>query len=228
MSAMRAGPWSRRRLLTSAATTAAVLPFRWRPPADGRPPEHEDTPAGAVARLLAGNRRFVDGRPRAPRHQRARRSETVQRQAPFAAVLGCSDSRVPHEIVFDQGFGDLFVVRLAGNVATSESVASLEFAAALLDVRAIVVLGHTRCGAVDAVLATRPADGRVGILHQHIAPGLDASRHDLVRAVEDNARAQRRKLLAESPVLADRVARQTLAVEAAVYDLSAGTVRVLT
>ena len=225
MSAMHEGPWSRRRMLT--ATAAAVPPFARRVRAD-RPPEHDDTPAGAVERLLAGNRRFVEGHPLAPHRDRARRSEIVQRKAPFAAVLGCSDSRVPHEIVFGQGFGDLFVVRLAGNVATPESVASLEFAAALLDVRAIVVLGHTRCGAVDAVLAAWPADGRVGLLHQHIAPGLEASRHDLARVVEDNARAQRRKLLAGSPVLADRVARQTLAVEAAVYDLAAGTVRVLT
>jgi carbonic anhydrase len=97
-----------------------------------------------------------------------------------------------------------------------------------LAVPAIVVLGHTRCGAVEAALAGRKVDGQISVLYQHIAPGIDRAHAELDRAVENNARGQRRKLLDGSPVLADRLARRKLVVEAAVYDLVTGSVRILT
>src|SRR5262247_752043 len=103
----------------------------------------------ALERLIAGNRRFVDG----PRNydtpsNRARRQELTGGQEPFAIVLGCSDSRVPAEIVFDQSLGDLFVIRVAGNIVAASQVGSVEFAAERFGARLVVVLGHTRCGAV--------------------------------------------------------------------------------
>ena len=107
----------------------------------------------ALERLREGNRRFVRGEAgRVPVLDPSQKEELVEGQAPFAVILGCSDSRVPAEIVFDQGLGDLFVVRVAGNIAAPSQVGSVEFAAAKFGSRLVVVLGHTRCGAVGATL----------------------------------------------------------------------------
>jgi carbonic anhydrase len=105
----------------------------------------------ALARLKSGNRRFVDDRTTAYTNQ-ARRTALVEGQEPFAIVLGCSDSRVPAELVFDQGFGDLFVIRVAGNIVAPSQVGSVEFAAAQFGTRLVVVMGHSQCGAVTATL----------------------------------------------------------------------------
>lgn len=119
-----------------------------------------DTPGDALAALMAGNRRFVDGAVTEPHRNLARLREIAPKQSPFAAVLECADSRVPVELLFDQGFGDLFVVRNAGNVVTSEEIASLEFSALVLGARLVLVLGHSGCGAVKATLAGEPVPGR--------------------------------------------------------------------
>jgi carbonic anhydrase len=105
----------------------------------------------ALARLREGNRRFVANLSAAPTDQ-ARRNELVSGQEPFAIILGCSDSRVPAELVFDQGFGDLFVIRVAGNIVAPSQIGSVEFAAARFHTRLVVVLGHSQCGAITATL----------------------------------------------------------------------------
>src|SRR6186713_3473744 len=102
----------------------------------------------ALARLREGNRRFVANLSAAPTDYQARRAELVSGQEPFAIVLGCSDSRVPAEIVFDQGLGDLFVIRVAGNVVFPSQVGSVEFAAERFHTRLVIVLGHSQCGAI--------------------------------------------------------------------------------
>ena len=185
------------------------------------------SPAAAVAQLLEGNQRFVDGKPIAPHRDRARLLSTSARQAPFAAILACSDSRLPVEIVFDQGFGDLFVVRLAGNIATPESLASLEFGSLVLGARAIVVLGHTRCGAVEAALSGKPVPGQISALYQHIAPGLDPAQHEVDLAVETNVRTQLKKLTSGSTVIADLLRSDQITAVGMVYDLPTGKVRAL-
>ena len=107
----------------------------------------------ALARLRDGNRRFVaDDRATTPLASQARRTELVAGQEPFAIILGCSDSRVPAELVFDQGLGDLFVIRVAGNIVAPSQVGSVEFAAARFGTRLVVVLGHSQCGAIVATL----------------------------------------------------------------------------
>jgi carbonic anhydrase len=117
--------------------------------------------ATALERLRAGNRRFVEDL-RRNQSNRERRSALTTGQEPFATVLGCSDSRVPAEIVFDQGLGDLFVIRVAGNIVAPSQVASIEFAAARFGTRLVVILGHSQCGAIQAALEelARPADAR--------------------------------------------------------------------
>src|SRR5262245_57364143 len=106
----------------------------------------------ALARLYEGNRRFVAGHSTTSLSSAARRSSLVERQEPFAIILGCSDSRVPAELVFDQGFGDLFVIRVAGNIVAPSQVGSVEFAASRFSTRLVVVLGHSQCGAIAATL----------------------------------------------------------------------------
>src|SRR5215510_586656 len=106
----------------------------------------------ALARLYEGNRRFVAGHSTTSLSSAARRSSLVERQEPFAIILGCSDSRVPAELVFDQGFGDLFVIRVAGNIVAPSQVGSVEFAASRFGTRLVVVVGHSQCGAVSATV----------------------------------------------------------------------------
>jgi carbonic anhydrase len=109
-----------------------------------------ETPEEAMKLLIDGNRRFAEGKTISSNRDMSRVREVANGQKPFAAFLGCADSRVPIEIVFDQGFGDLFVTRIAGNVASSENIGSLEFGTKILGAKVLYVLGHTRCGAVRA------------------------------------------------------------------------------
>src|SRR5689334_20446091 len=119
----------------------------------------------ALKRLREGNRRFASNTPAVSTLSLIRRDELIGRQEPFAIVLGCSDSRVPAEIIFDQGLGDLFVIRVAGNVVAPSGVGSVEFAAARFGTRLVVVVGHSRCGAVLATLEElrRPSDPSRGL-----------------------------------------------------------------
>ena len=194
----------------------------------------------ALARLRAGNARFVAGlRGQAPTlSDAARRSELVEGQTPFAIVLGCSDSRVPAEIVFDQGLGDLFVIRVAGNIVAPSQIGSVEFAADRFGTRLVVVLGHSRCGAVQATLEEleRPSEQRspnlaaiVDRIRPAVAPLLDAGlsgdpEHLMAQAVRANIRAAAHQLRHGSAILESLIERQGLRVVGAEYSLETGRV----
>lgn len=193
----------------------------------------------ALERLREGNRRFVSGLQTGDSLTgSARRGELLVGQAPFAIVLGCSDSRVPVEIVFDQGLGDLFVVRVAGNVAAPSQVGSIELAAERYGARLVVVLGHSRCGAVLATLeALRqpavPQSPNVRSIVDRVRPSvealptadLDRDRDALVRdAIRANVRASADHLRRGSAVLRRLVQEDGLVIVGAEYSLETGTV----
>lgn len=181
-------------------------------------------PRQALELLYEGNRRFVAGETIEPRRNSARLQEIATVQTPFAAFLGCADSRVPIEIVFDQGFGDLFVNRIAGNVATSETIGSLEFGTGVLGAKVLYVLGHTACGAVTATMKRQPVPGQISSLFQHIRPAVKVAGGDLEAAVRENVRIQAETLAEASPVIAELVEQGRLIVAGGVYDLGTGRV----
>jgi carbonic anhydrase len=197
-------------------------------------PAHE-----ALARLQDGNRRFVNDAARSDAlTSQSRRAELAARQQPFAIVLGCSDSRVPAEIVFDQGLGDLFVIRVAGNIVAPSQIGSVEFAAAQYDTRLVVVLGHSQCGAILATLAElqQPTDKQSPNLRSivdRVRPAVEGVLRDhhgddaatLVReAVRANIRTSTEQLRHGSPLLEQLIRDQGLRIVGAEYSLETGTV----
>jgi carbonic anhydrase len=195
---------------------------------------HPADPGAALARLLEGNRRFAEGRSQAAAAS-AQRIELADAQQPFAAILGCSDSRVPVETIFDQGPGDLFVIRVAGNIVTTEGLGSIEYAVEILGSSLVVVLGHSNCGAVRAAMSfvesgtTFP--GHIQLLAQAIAPIAAETRAAdgewWPAAVACNTRAAHRTMLRRSPLLRVAATRGKLRVAAMLYDLHSGSVEVL-
>jgi carbonic anhydrase len=181
-------------------------------------------PAAAWQQLVDGNARFAGGKATGPRRDLARVTEVAGTQKPFAAILGCADSRVPLEIVFDQGVGDLFVVRNAGNVVTSEVIASLEYGTLVLGASVLVVCGHSACGAVKATIAGDAVPGQISALYQHIMPAVDRAGKDLDGAIHANVEIQARTLKQASPVIAGLVRDGKLAVRGGVYELASGRV----
>jgi carbonic anhydrase len=181
--------------------------------------------------LLSGNKRFVEGNPTHPNQSIARRQEMAKGQNPRVAVLACADSRVSPEIIFDQGLGDLFVVRVAGNVANDHILGSLEYAVANLGTQLIVVLGHNRCGAVGAACVGGEAPGHIASLFQALAPAVDkiseaeAGRIDLV--AKENVRMTVKRLQSCGPILEEYVRLGKLEVAGAFYDLDTGAVEIV-
>ena len=173
---------------------------------------------------MEGNARFVRGAVEAPHRHLARLREVEAKQTPFAAFLGCADSRVPIELVFDQGFGDLFPVRIAGNVVTPEVIGSLEFGCAVLGAQVLMVLGHTHCGAVKAAVAGTEVPGQISSLFYHIQPAVEAAHGDVEAAVVQNVRGQARLLARSSPVLAGLVTKGALRIVGGIFDLATGVV----
>lgn len=208
--------------LGSAALAAGVVPVRAASPARLRP----ENPDESLTRLMDGNARFVSGEAEAPRRSLDRVRELSSGQQPYAAILGCADSRVPVEILFDEGFGDLFTVRVAGNVATPEEIASLEYAVAVLGSSVVIVLGHTACGAVTAAVEGKAVPGQISALFQHIAPTLPAG-STVEAAIEENVRHQVSVLRTASPVIREAEASGAVAVRGAVYSLSDGRVHLI-
>lgn len=190
------------------------------------------TPQQALETLLAGNQRFVQQKRQYPHQNSARLLEVAQSQHPFATILSCADSRVPAEMLFDQGIGDLFDIRVAGNVVTPEVLGSLEYAAVLLKCPLIMVLGHERCGAVTAAVQGEPLPGKIGTFVAAIAPALAADKAkqgDPVEAgVLANVRYQTEQVIQQSPLLAERVQAEQLKVVGARYDLDTGKVTLVT
>jgi carbonic anhydrase len=181
-------------------------------------------PSEALELLHAGNRRFVAGHSEAPHRDPERLREVAAGQAPFAAFLGCADSRVPIEIVFDQGFGDLFVTRIAGNVAATENIASLEFAADALGVKVLYVLGHTSCGAVAAAAKAEPVPGQISALFQHIRPAVRVANGDIAAAVRENVKIQAQTIVEGSTVISSLVSAGKVVVAGGIFDLKTGRV----
>jgi carbonic anhydrase len=186
--------------------------------------------SAALKNLLDGNARFATGNPRCdPRIARVR--ELASGQSPFATVLGCADSRVPVETVFDHDPGDIFVVRLAGNFMSDAALASIEYATAVLKSPLVMVLGHTSCGAVTAAVEYVKTDvklpGHMQLLADSIAPAAKKCRHQpgdwVHNAVFENVRLNVAALRESKPVMADAVARG-FEVVGGVYDLSNGMV----
>jgi len=144
-----------------------------------------------------------------------------------AAVLACADSRVPVELLFDQSIGHIFVTRVAGNIVTPEIIASLEYAVAVLGVRALLVLGHTNCGAVKAAMKSDTVPGQISALYQHILPAVQSSGGSVGKAIEANARLQADLLRTSSTVIREATAKHTINVAAGVYDLATGRVALI-
>ena len=180
-------------------------------------------PAEALKKLYQGNQRFASGKPLAENRDMDRVRALAAGQKPFAAFLGCADSRVPIEIVFDQGFGDVFVTRIAGNVACSENIGSLEFGTRILGAKVLYVLGHTECGAVQATMKGDEVPGQISGLFQYIRPAVRQAA-DLTAAVNQNVRNQALLLAESSPVIGKLVREKELIIAGGVYDLKTGVV----
>jgi carbonic anhydrase len=194
------------------------------------------SPDDALERLREGNLRFVRGEGNALRRWHPGLADG---QSPFAVVLGCADSRAPAEYVFDQGLGDLFVIRVAGNIVAPSLVGSVEFAASQFGTRLVVVMGHTRCGAVGATVRALENGGaaeskniqsivdRIRPHVEHLFTTSATTEGLLETAVRANAIASARDLRRSSPILQDLVDRGRLSIAAAVYDLATGVVTFL-
>jgi carbonic anhydrase len=202
-------------------------------------PSEDDCPVGAdeaLARLMEGNARFLRGEPRFSRAPTEVLADLVKGQRPFATILGCSDSRVPPELIFDAKFGDLFVVRVAGNVVSPEISGSLQYAGTHLKTQLFMVLGHEGCGAVQAALAAKfqgvQERSRTQSLLENMLPGLDevelqpSPQQMLERAVESNVRWSMRQIL-ETPEGRARMAEGRLKLVGAVCEIATGRVRLL-
>lgn len=228
---------SRRQWLAGLAATAAAtaaLPSALHARASRRSPEPMPTPAEALERLVSGNGRFVNGQMRHPHEDPAWRQGLASGQHPFATIFGCVDSRVPPELVFDAGLGDLFVIRTAGTVLDDATLGSLEFGVEELHIPIIMVLGHERCGAVKAtidILEQRlPAPDRINFLVNAIEPALSDVRPeggDLVDKCVRRHVTRTVERLRATPILRHHVDEGKLLVLGARYDLDFGTVELL-
>lgn len=223
---------SRRAFLTSSVASAAVgmvaaaaLDFAAAPTARAQTPL---SPDAALHEMMEGNTRFVEGRMTSFNDDlKILKSKTAEKQEPFAALLSCADSRVPVELAFDQTIGHLFVTRVAGNIASSDIIASLEYGVAVLGTKAIMVLGHANCGAVKASIDAKAVPGQISGLYRYIRPAVDQAGKDLDAAIKANAKIQAALLRDSSPVIADAIKQKQLTVVAAFYDLASGKVSLL-
>lgn len=225
------GGWSRRGLLAGIAGAT----FATRTLAAEHTGAPRLSPAAALKRLADGNARYVAGTPRRPDQSAARRLSLVGGQHPFATILACADSRVGPEIIFDEGLGDLFVVRVAGNVVDDVVLGSIEYSVIHLNVPLVMVLGHERCGAVAAAVAAAAgeknkadADTKIGPLAGLIAPAVQAvpagAPDKVEAAVLLNARRSAHLLVSQSAAVRERLKAGRLQVVSADYQLHDGRV----
>jgi len=219
------------RVLTSSVAILAIgglLAVKGPRPARADASPSSVSAADALKLLLEGNQRFVEGTPERPNQTVARREALVGGQQPFAAILSCSDSRTTPEIVFDRGKGDLFVVRDAGNVPGPLALESLHYATAHLGTRLILVLGHTKCGAVAAALSGQTGDipETAKEIEPAVAKAKSMSGDALDNAISENVRLTVQKLSTWTP-LAEMVKAGNLQIIGAVYHLDSGRVIML-
>jgi carbonic anhydrase len=213
------------------AVHAQSVPVPAKPEVQTRESQAAMTPAAARARLEEGNRRFVANATK-PRDWSAKVVATASGQFPFAAVLGCMDSRVPIEIAFDQGLGDVFGVRVAGNVVNDDELGSLEYAVSV-GTKLIVVMGHTGCGAVKGAIDGVQMGNLTGLLAK-IRPAVEAAgckdaKDDrcVTTVAEENVRLALRQIREKSPYIAERVEAGTVGLVGAIYDVGTGKVAFL-
>jgi carbonic anhydrase len=184
----------------------------------------------ALKLLLEGNERFVTGKLDHPNESPERREEVAKGQHPFASVLACSDSRTPPETIFDRGLGDIFTVRVAGNVADKVVIESLDYSVKHLGVRLVMVLGHRRCGAVIAAVAGHEEEGDVGPMLSELRPAVAAAKgmagDPVENAVRENVQLVM-KNLATSAELSAMVKSGELKIVGGIYDLDTGTIEML-
>jgi carbonic anhydrase len=224
-------------LAASIGLAGWMIASRQRPVALADTPHHEPagagavTPADAIRKLREGNERFVNQKLTNPERDASRREEVAKGQHPFAVVLGCADSRVPPEVVFDQGLGDLFVIRVAGEVAPPEVIGSIEYAVEHLGCHTIIVLGHERCGAVEAALgvpAGSTPEGNLGQLIKDILPAIEQidkkSPDALDAAVRANSEAVAKMIVSRSKMLGELSHKGEIEITPARYDLDTGKV----
>lgn len=187
-----------------------------------------ETPDAALTRLMAGNQRFVSGQTQHPQQSINRIQELAQSQNPFVIILGCADSRVPGEVVFDQGLGNIFDIRVAGNIVTPEVVGSIEYAVAYLKTPLLVVLGHERCGAVSTAVQGGEFAGSIPSLVEAIAPAVARVKGRAGNMIENvvvaNVQYQVEKLQQSSLVIQEAVRAGKLKVVGGRYDLDEGKV----
>ncbi|MEH2015746.1 carbonic anhydrase [Nostoc sp.] len=188
-------------------------------------------PDAALQKLMEGNQRFVQHQPQYPDQSALRLQEVAQAQHPFATILSCADSRVPAEIVFDQGIGDIFDVRIAGNIATSEAIGSIEYAVVLLGSPLLMVMGHERCGAVTAAVQNQSLLGDIGTFVKAIKPAVEKVKDQSGDAVENavvaNVQYQLERLK-RSQLLTEQVRSGKLKIVGGRYDLDTGKVSIIT
>lgn len=186
----------------------------------------------ALQRLIEGNKRYVSARLTHPNQTSQRRKELLIGQHPFAVILGCSDSRVPPEIIFDQGLGDLFVIRVAGNVLDDIVLGSIEYAVEHLHTPLVMVLGHSQCGAITATIAGKELKGYLPLIAAAIQSAVNASKSlagdPVENAVHANALSVAAQLRCSKPILAQFVNNGNLKIVATKYDLETGNVELLT
>lgn len=223
--------FSRRRLIQTGLTTAAAafltggLDLAFPSPAQAQSTLNPDA---ALTELIDGNKRFTSGKLTSFEHDLAiLKQHTEEKQEPFAAVLSCADSRVPVELIFDQSIGHIFVTRVAGNVVTPELIGSLEYGAAVLGTKVILVMGHSNCGAVKATIQGKDVPGQISSLFPHIQPAVDQAGKDLAAATKANAKIQAELLRQSSTVISGMVKAGSVKVVAAYYDVGNGTVTLL-
>jgi carbonic anhydrase len=188
-------------------------------------------PDSALALLMEGNAHFVAGKPQHPDQTPAWREELAAGQHPFAIVLTCADSRVAPELYFDQGLGDIFVLRNAGNIIDDHIIGSIEYAVEHLGAGLIIVVGHSKCGAVAATVAGGHAPGHLGSIVESIEPAVALSAGEPGDRIDNAVRANARRMAAllgkSAPILSEAMAHGHLKVVAARYDLSSGRVELL-
>jgi len=190
--------------------------------------EEQITADSVLAELKTGNKHHVAHRYQHPHETLERQRQLVSGQHPHAEILSCSDSRVPPEIVFDQGLGDLFIVRVAGNVASDTEIGSLEYGAEHLHVPLIVLLGYESCGAVTAAVRGGPPEGHIGSLVDLIKPAVEKTRgmssDPVSNAVRMNVELVVKQLRTSTPILSELVAHGKIKIVGAVYSIETGAV----
>jgi carbonic anhydrase len=215
------GSWTRRRFFTGLAAAGAAGSFAWSgEPALAQTGLSADT---AIRELMSGNERFVAGNITSfPEDLKILKAKTADKQEPFVSVLACADSRIPVEIIFDQTIGHIFVSRVAGNMVTPEIIASLEYGVAVLGTKAIVVMGHTGCGAIAAAIQAKEVPGQISVLYQHLIPAIAGTHGDISLAVKMNAAYQAKLLSESSTVIAKAIKEDGVKVVSGSYDIATG------